>query len=237
MAPLPIADSRDSNQQREHSKNDRCRVAALILFCTCPGGRVSARREALRLGHSFEERFIPRPCHRLFFALQPPEPQGDAIEAISRLFPNQGSPVRRDRRHLTMLITDDYRHYPAMLESALISVGDSVSPPPVNVALRELVGTETSVSLRPKGPAEALIELHRALACEALVRSIPLRRDWWFYPHMTLLYRDGRRFTKSLDPIVWRADELVLIHSHVGRTRHRILKRWPLGLSGSATIH
>jgi RNA 2',3'-cyclic 3'-phosphodiesterase len=179
---------------------------------------------------------MAQPVHRLFYALVPPEQQVTTIDRLDRLFGHLGSPVRPDRRHITLAITADYRDFPAELASRLVDVGDSCPLFPLSVALDLLVGTETSVSLRPTRK-DALVELHRLLAEKALDRGIPMREGWWFYPHMTLRYWSGRRFKKGVEPIVWNADELVLVHSVVGRTEHHVLRRWSLDGGVSPTIH
>lgn len=179
---------------------------------------------------------MAQPRHRFFYALVPPEQQVTAIDRIDRLFANLGSPVRADRRHITVAITGDYRNYPADLATRLVEAGDSCRLCRLPVALDQLVGTETSVSLRPTRK-DALIELNQLLSEKALDCGIPLREGWWFYPHMTLRYWSGRRFKKGVDPIIWSANELVLVHSVVGRTEHHILKCWPLDSGISPTIH
>jgi RNA 2',3'-cyclic 3'-phosphodiesterase len=179
---------------------------------------------------------MAQPFHRLFYALVPPEQQVTAINRIDRLFAHLGSPVRADRRHITLAITGDYRDFPSGLASRLMEIGDACRLFPLSVALDLLFGTETSVSLRPTRK-DALVELHRLLAEKALDCDLKLREGWWFYPHMTLRYWNGRRFKKGVDPIIWKADELVLVHSVVGRTEHHILKRWPLDSGISPTIH
>ncbi len=45
---------------------------------------------------------------------------------------------------------------------------------------------------------------------------------------MTLGYRSGEPFSERVAPVSWTADEIVLIDSHVGRTRHEVLGRWRL---------
>jgi 2'-5' RNA ligase len=45
---------------------------------------------------------------------------------------------------------------------------------------------------------------------------------------MTLGYRDGRPFSERIAPVGWDAEEFVLIHSHLGKTRHEVVGRWPL---------
>ena len=49
-----------------------------------------------------------------------------------------------------------------------------------------------------------------------------------FKPHVTLLYDDGHVPPQTSLPIGWTVDELVLIHSLVGQSRHIVLGRWPL---------
>ena len=46
-----------------------------------------------------------------------------------------------------------------------------------------------------------------------------------FTPHVTLLYDKRKVEEQPIEPIVWRADEFVLIHSKNG---HAHLARWPL---------
>lgn len=47
-------------------------------------------------------------------------------------------------------------------------------------------------------------------------------------PHVTLRYDQREAPTQAIAPIVWHAEELVLIESHVGHSHHRVLGRWPL---------
>src|SRR5947209_9768000 len=93
---------------------------------------------------------VTQPLHRFFYGLVPPKQQVPAIDRIDRLFGHLGSPVRADRRHMTLAITGDYREYPEELVTRLREAGDGCSMFPLAVALELLVGTETSVSLRPR---------------------------------------------------------------------------------------
>ncbi len=47
-------------------------------------------------------------------------------------------------------------------------------------------------------------------------------------PHMTQSYRGKRIAETAIEPVRWRAHELVLIDSHVGAHKHEVLGRWPL---------
>jgi 2'-5' RNA ligase len=49
-----------------------------------------------------------------------------------------------------------------------------------------------------------------------------------FTPHLTLLRDSQRVATHPIEPISWTVREVVLVHSALGRTRHRHLARLPL---------
>ena len=46
-----------------------------------------------------------------------------------------------------------------------------------------------------------------------------------YAPHVTLLYDDRRGAEQAVETIYWTADEFVLVHSLLGRTRHIPLNR------------
>ena len=72
-----------------------------------------------------------------------------------------------------------------------------------------------------------LLALHQALGI-ALANAgerIKLQR---ITPHMTQSYRGKRIAETAIEPVRWRARELVLIDSHVGAHRHDVIGRWPL---------
>jgi RNA 2',3'-cyclic 3'-phosphodiesterase len=47
-------------------------------------------------------------------------------------------------------------------------------------------------------------------------------------PHMTMLYDERVIAEHAIEPIRWTASEFVLVLSHLGKTRHDWLARWPL---------
>jgi 2'-5' RNA ligase len=138
---------------------------------------------------------------------------------------------------MTTNITGDYADYPDALVGAMAAAGDAVMLPSFTVALDRLSGSAASVALRPADPTEELKRLQRQLELMLRRCGVPLREGWRFNPHVTLLYRNGKRFGKAIEPIQWQALDFVLVHSWVGRTRHTILKRWPLLPAASATLH
>ncbi|HEX4695077.1 2'-5' RNA ligase family protein [Sphingomonas sp.] len=165
--------------------------------------------------------------HRLFFAIKPAPHVIPAIEAARRLY-CPGHPVKNEHLHVTMEIFDDSVGMPERLAEALIAIGGEIDVPGFVLPLGRVVGTTRSVALRPKGRSTGLILLQRAIHERVTAAGLSVREGWSFNPHMTLGYRDGSAFARSIDAITWQVDELVLVHSHVGQTRHDILGRWPL---------
>ncbi len=176
------------------------------------------------------------PGHVQFFAAVPP---AGVVERIAAAWAAVGTPdfFRRSVLHLTLLPL----------------AGDG-APPPADLAeradwgLRQLMATPFTLVLdrlatfhgrpdsgrRPivlypdKGvePARALAAQIRDAATRGGVGAVRRRLD----PHVTLAYGEGFAGERPLaDPIAWRIDEVVLIDSLQGQTRHDILGRWKLG--------
>jgi 2'-5' RNA ligase len=169
-----------------------------------------------------------RVMHRLFFALRPPIVLARQVANAASWFETEGSPVTAERLHVTMFILDDRYDLPTALVTTLRRVGDGIAAAPVDVVLDRVGGGERSIALRPSRRIAALDALHRQLSELGRAAEIEPRAGYAFNPHMTLGYRDGRPFTVAAPPVAWTASELVLIHSHLGRTRHEVLGRWAL---------
>lgn len=169
-----------------------------------------------------------RVSHRLFFAVRPPIALARQIANAASWFETEGLPVAAERLHVTMFILDDRFDLPDTLVAALRRVGDGIAAAPIGIAFDRVGGGERSIALRPSRRIAALDALQRQLAERSRAEGIERRAGYVFNPHMTLGYRDGRSFTAAAPPVAWTARELVLIHSHLGRTRHDVLGRWPL---------
>jgi len=167
--------------------------------------------------------------HRLFWAIRPIAPIDVQIgNFIEQLAP--GAPrVRNDRLHVTMGITEDFREEPIDLAATMIEISDDIAARPFEMMVDRLAGSGGSVALRPSRRVAGLYALHDQIIDVARRARLALRRQWHFSPHITLFYRDGVPFTRNITGFRWRVDELVLIHSLVGRTEHRVLGRWALG--------
>ncbi|MGN6279389.1 MAG: 2'-5' RNA ligase family protein [Sphingomonas sp.] len=165
--------------------------------------------------------------HRLFFALVPPIVQARQIAHAAPWFGEEGKPVAAERLHITMFILDDrFERPPAALIDALRAVGEAIAAAPIRVVLDRVGGGAHSIALRPGRKNAALDDLHGRIAARAAAQGIAERRDYAFSPHMTLGYRRGTPFNAAVAPVAWDARELVLIHSHLGKTRHERIGTW-----------
>lgn len=181
----------------------------------------------------FQQLIHPAPSagerHRLFFALMPPIVLARQIANAAQWFDQDGSPVRADRQHVTMLILDDLAGLPPpWLIETLREAGAAIRAAPIPILFDRVGGGEHSIALRPSRKIAALDALHHQLVRLCAAAGIAGRAHYAFSPHMTLGYRDGRPFTSPISPVGWTASEIVLIHSHLGRTRHDRLGCWPL---------
>lgn len=168
-----------------------------------------------------------QPCHRLFFALQPPAPEARRMGLIRDQLGEPKASVSNERLHVTLGITDDYAVLPHDLVHRARQIGDSIAGDPFALCLDRLSAGARSVALRPSRRPPALTALQKRI--DDLMLYWGMRRgDWRFSPHVTLAYREGPVLLEPVTPVAWEAREIVLIHSLVGATRHIELGRWPL---------
>lgn len=170
--------------------------------------------------------------HRFFFALLPPIQLARIVANAAHWFEGTGRPLRPDRLHVTMFILPDFARYMEAVVKLLLGVGNGLAAAPVEMMLDRVVGSRSSVALKPSHRIDLLASLRRELVDGARTAGIPERPDYRFAPHVTLGYREGAPFQERVKPISWRANEVVLIHSLLGQTRHEVLGRWPLNGGG-----
>jgi RNA 2',3'-cyclic 3'-phosphodiesterase len=166
--------------------------------------------------------------HRPFFAIKPVDAVEPPIAGMRRTYCGEGTPVRSEHAHITLEIFDDHPRRPDELIAELVAIGNAVEASAFPLALDRVVGTVRSVALRPGRRSTGLALLQRAIHAEVERAGLKVREGWSFSPHLTLGYREGEAFARQVAPILWQVDEFVLIHSHVGATRHEIVGRWRL---------
>ncbi len=166
--------------------------------------------------------------HRYFFALLPPAALARRIAHFAAPWFTSGTPVRAGRLHITMSILPDFPEVPRGLEETLCDVGGNVASASIAVMLDRISAGTRLIALRPSRRIAALDALHQQIGVHSRALGMPLRPGYTFSAHLTLGYRDGTPFSRAIPPFTWTATELVLIHSHVGRTKHEPVARWPL---------
>jgi len=167
------------------------------------------------------------PRNRLFYALRPSPLARNLIGVQRDQLGLAESVVDNDRLHITLGITEDFARQPYAEMKRLIEIGAQVSASPVPVRLDRISGGNETIALRPSRRIDALADLGHKLQ-QGLAHAGLLRGAWDFHPHVTLLYRRGRPFTRTIPAIGWDATDFVLIHSMLGAHRHVELGRWPL---------
>ena len=168
---------------------------------------------------------------RLLFLLRPPAPVARHIDEERRIL-DLGKPVLTEYLHLT-LCKADFPCLPGWAVPLMRAIGDSIAVPCFRIVVDRMTGSPKSVMLRPSERIEALFDLQARLAA-AMARIDRLRgHAGRFSPHITLVYRKGDPFDWEIEPISWRAEELLLVHSKVGLTEHVVLDRWPLASASS----
>jgi 2'-5' RNA ligase len=170
----------------------------------------------------------PLARHRLFFALRPPLPLARQITAAASWFETDRDKLRPEHLHVTIDILDDHDRVSTTLERDLKAIGDAVEAVPFALQFDTAVGSDRSIALRPRHKNASLAALHQRIAVAREAAGLRAREGYRFSPHMTLGYRDGVSFTQPIAPIGWDVDAFVLVHSHVGRTRHDVIGRWLL---------
>lgn len=166
--------------------------------------------------------------YRLFFALKPPPVVARQIDHFAETLAPGQPRILIDHQHVTLGITSDRIDYPYEQVKALRRAALSIAAEPFDLILDHLSYGARSVALRPAKAIAGLKRLQDQVVTAMRRAEVGERPGWSFSPHQTLFYRDGRPDQQRIDGFGWRAEELVLVCSHVGRTRHETLGSWRL---------
>ncbi len=147
-----------------------------------------------------------------------------------------GKPLLTERFHITLHHLGDFAglppHIVAMAEEAGAAAAAAVAP--VDITLDRAMsfvakpGKHPYVLLGSDGVA-ALVNFQRALGA-AMAKTglkVSLAKST-FTPHVTLLYDAHSVAEHAVELVSWTAQELVLVHSLLGQTKHVPLARWAL---------
>jgi 2'-5' RNA ligase len=178
----------------------------------------------------------PHPTDRLFFAVMPPPSAATRLAALAQelreRFALHGRPRPTTHLHVTLHHLGDFAGLPQQRVEAARAAAAGVAMAAFQAHFDRVGSFAGRAGKHPfvlLGADEAggLRGLHAALG-ERLAAAGLGRRERAFVPHVTLLYDARTVPTQPVEPLHWQADELLLIHSLLGRTEYRVLGRWTL---------
>lgn len=180
-----------------------------------------------------------KPGDRLFFAVFPDAQAADCIVATAKALRDEhglrGKPLRAERVHVTLHHLGDHFELPKGIISVAIAAVARVSMTPFEVRFdcaSSFAGHARNKPLVLRGDEAALSSLfllQRELGERMKDAGSASAVDCRFVPHVTLLYDERALPTQTIEPIAWTVREFALVHSLLGKTEHRILRKWPLG--------
>ena len=163
--------------------------------------------------------------YRYFLGIRP-HPR--LYSAFHELAETARHPARFDRVHLTLcVIAERAARDPFMARRVERALGGrALHAFPVN--LSRLAAGAAGVIARTSGRQDDIQDFYRELArlLEPCAIS-PLYRKSGLHPHMTLGYAPCQPMLRNIS-LAWYPDELLLIESEYGLTRHNVLGRWAL---------
>lgn len=182
---------------------------------------------------------VVQPVDRLFFALLPNAAAKVRIVRLTDRLREEhqltGAAIATKRLRITLHHLGDYPALPDELVELARRAADSLATGPFPIEFDQVMSVRRQqapfpVVLRTSQGAAALETFHWILG-QALKRlGLDKLVESSFTPHVTLLYDKLRVPTQAVESIGWEAKELVLVHSLVGGTQHKILGTWPLRL-------
>ncbi|MET0250378.1 MAG: 2'-5' RNA ligase family protein [Sphingobium sp.] len=175
----------------------------------------------------------PKPVrYRLFFALKPSALIARHTDHFAATLAHNTRRIALEHQHVTLALATDHDIYPYAVIKALMRTATAVRADGFDLPLDRLSIGERSAALIPSRSNPRLRALQHAVAAAMKRAGAMFRPEWRFSPHQTLFYCQRLPESRLVPGFCWRVEEFVLICSHVGRTRHDILGRWPLRGSG-----
>lgn len=169
------------------------------------------------------------PVYRYFLAFLLPGATRATVDDTRRRYGLRRKLVPTARLHKTLVVSEDYDEPQPRLASRAMTAMDGLALGSCTVSLDTLYCTDGWAGLAPRRRLSDLAYVQRCIERCVTAAGFPVRHRFRFNPHVTLAYGHGAGPTLHIPPIGWAPDEVVLIESWVGRTRYRVLGRWPLG--------
>ena len=175
----------------------------------------------------------PAPEHSLFFAILPGPQDAASIAALGERMNSQhalkGTLVAAHRLHVTLFDLGEYAEVPADKVALVTKAAASVPPPAFDIVFEKAMSfAKGALALCSDDEVGiSALKAFRQRLGEALADA-GLKPARSFTPHMTLAYARRKLERHALEaPVRWSAGSLVLIDSHLGKSVHEVLGRWP----------
>lgn len=166
--------------------------------------------------------------HHLFFALRPPAPVAAAVDRIRRAQRLPGPWVPRERLAVSLLSLGKHAVMPLRLIDQVSELIGEETLSACRVEFDQLVNGRKTASLRASQPLQDIERLQAQLG-GCLTKANIAFEHRWLGAQLTLGYNVSAASRHKIDPLGWRAGELVLIDSIYGEGKHLTMARWRLG--------
>jgi RNA 2',3'-cyclic 3'-phosphodiesterase len=196
-------------------------------------GTATSAAEQMSLG-GFERAAL---TDRLFLAVLPDPATAARITALAEGLRQRqglrGAVLRAARLHVTLFHLGDHSGVRQDIVVAAREAADKIDASAFDVCFDSAASFRSGKNKRPfvlRCPRdETLLYTFRSdLGVRLIGAGLGDHVKGAFTPHVTLLYDEQIVGTMPIEPVRWRVRELVLIHSLIGQTVHRVIGRWPL---------
>lgn len=179
---------------------------------------------------------VAQPKHTWFFALRPDAADAVRVDAfaqglVTSLGLQPSKRIGRDRLHITLELVGHDIDADAVDAACRAAAGLHLTPFEVRLEAARTFPAPNGpfVLLCPKGSdgLRGAHELRTALACAMADQGFKPGRS--YEPHMTLCYDPRHRVELvGIEPFSLRFAEFALVKSHIGFSRHEVLRTWAL---------
>ena len=169
------------------------------------------------------------PMFRYFLGFQVP---ADRAGWLARQLPPVAGDLfaglKPQNYHLTLCTIEETQVPHPFLRQRVARAFAAGLPAASSIPFGRIRGRDAGAELVTAGSVAGIRQLYDALVALLAPHGLaPLHRQSGLRPHVTLGY--GKHPFAPVQAIWnWTPRELVLIESHVGHGRHRVLQRWPL---------
>jgi 2'-5' RNA ligase len=141
-----------------------------------------------------------------------------------------GAPVKPENLHVTLFPLGEYCGSPDGLIPAVSSIAQSICAAPFDASFNMAMSFHLRLVLCGTDGVVPIAALQRQFGQKF---GHIIKGGTQKTPHITLLYADKAIEKQPVEPVRWKVDEFVLIHSLIGKATHQIAGRWPLRGTGA----